>query len=430
MRNLVSLSIVFAATVLAQPSAVAPPGEMTLQQAVEEAVAHNLDLAAARLGISVAEARRVTAALRPNPVLSLSAEHLDLLGTGFNAVNNAGPAEYAIRTDFVYERGQKRERRMALAEAEVGLAELQLRDVARQTMFNVQNAFIAAQQAKENLELARSNLKSLQAIVTVNRERVRTGDLARVELERSEVAALQYEAAVRQSELQLQQARNNLQLLLGRVAPTPAFDISGTLRRETIKSSFDDLQAQALRMRPDLLSARQTQARSQADLRLQIAQGKVDWTWGVEARRQQGLAGTGNMLGLYISAPLPVWNKNQGEILRAQREITQNGARATALDASIRTEILNAWQQYTSNQNLLAEIEKGMLPRAREVRQTTEYSYRRGEASLVEFLDAQRAFNDTMQTYNDARASLARSLYLIESVTAASVSGSPQGGSN
>ena len=71
-----------------------------------------------------------------------------------------------------------------------------------------------------------------------------------------------------------------------------------------------------------------------------------------------------------------------------------------------------------------------MLPRAREVRQTTEYSYRRGEASLVEFLDAQRAFNDTMQTYNDARASLARSLYLIESVTAASVSGSPQGGSN
>jgi outer membrane protein, heavy metal efflux system len=60
-----------------------------------------------------------------------------------------------------------------------------------------------------------------------------------------------------------------------------------------------------------------------------------------------------------------------------------------------------------------------MIGRAKEVRDTTEYSYRRGEASLVEFLDAQRAFNDVMQSYNDARASFAKSLYLIDSVTAA-----------
>jgi cobalt-zinc-cadmium efflux system outer membrane protein len=407
-----------------------PAAEMTLQDAVQEALSHNLDLAAARLGISVAESRRITAALRPNPVLSLSADHLDLLGTGFSAANNGGPPEYAIRTDFVYERGQKREYRMALAESEVGLADLQLRDVARQTMFNVQNAYVNVQQAKQNLELARSNLKSLEAIVSVNRERVRTGDLARVELDRSEVAALQYEAAIRQSELQLQQAKNNLQLLLGRSAPAANLDITGSLRRETLKGTLDDLQTQALRMRPDLLSARQTQARSQADLRLQTAQGKIDLTYGVEARRQDGVSGRGNMLGFFVSAPLPVWNRNQGEILRAQREITQNAAKVTALDASIRTEILNAWQQYSSNHALLGEIEKAMLPRAREVRDTTEYSYRRGEASLVEFLDAQRAFNDTMQTYNDARASLARSLYLIESVTAAGVAPNPQGGSN
>ncbi|HBY61418.1 MAG TPA: TolC family protein, partial [Solibacterales bacterium] len=61
---------------------------------------------------------------------------------------------------------------------------------------------------------------------------------------------------------------------------------------------------------------------------------------------------------------------------------------------------------------------------ARSVRDTTEYSYKRGEASLVEYLDAQRAFNDAMQTFNDARASYARSLYWIDTVSGATVSGS------
>ena len=64
-------------------------------------------------------------------------------------------------------------------------------------------------------------------------------------------------------------------------------------------------------------------------------------------------------------------------------------------------------------------MEKDLLTRAREVRSTMEYSYRRGEATLVEFLDAQRAFNDTVQSYNAARADYARSLYVIDAVMAA-----------
>lgn len=167
----------------------------------------------------------------------------------------------------------------------------------------------------------------------------------------------------------------------------------------------------------------------QADLRLQLAQCKVDLTYGVEARRQQSVSGSGNLPGVFVCAPLPVFNRDQGEILRAEREDTQNTPRATALDPSIRTEMLNVWQQYSDSKALMDELEKGMLPRAREGWQTTAYPYRRGEASLVEFLDAQRAFNDSMQTYNEARASLARSLYQIESVTATNTVPT-QGGSN
>ena len=87
--------------------------------------------------------------------------------------------------------------------------------------------------------------------------------------------------------------------------------------------------------RPDLLEVRQTQARNQADLRLQIAQGRIDYSAGMEYRRQQGVNGTGNSLGFFVSAPLPVFNRNQGEILRAQREIGQAAAQIHAQEARV-----------------------------------------------------------------------------------------------
>ena len=85
------------------------------------------------------------------------------------------------------------------------------------------------------------------------------------------------------------------------------------------------------------------------------------------------------------------------------------------------TEARNAWVQYSTSRDMLESIEHGLLEPAKDVRDTMEYSYRRGEASLVEFLDAQRAFNDARQSYNDARADYARSLYTIDSISGGGV---------
>ena len=80
-----------------------------------------------------------------------------------------------------------------------------------------------------------------------------------------------------------------------------------------------------------------------------------------------------------------------------------------------------AYDQYLTSQKLVERIGTDMLSEARDVRGITEYSYRCGEASFLEFLDAQRAYNDTVQSYNDARADYARSLFLLESVSAKGV---------
>ena len=321
------------------------------------------------------------------------------------------------------ERGHKREERIAFAKEQKSLAELGVREAIRQVIFGVQTAFVDIQQAKNNLSLAQENLRSLEGVVVINEARLRSGDLSQLELDRSRVASLQYRASVQQAQLQLDQAKTRLQLLMGRKLRSPGFDVVGDLRRESIPDTEVDIAKRALVGRPDYLAGQQSQIRSQADLKLQLANGKVDYSVGTEFTRQSAWGVSGNSVGLYFSMPLAVFNKNQGEIARARREIDLAGAQKNALEASIVTEVEQAYRQYSVSRQLLTIVETDMLSKAKSVRDITEYSYRRGEASLIEFLDAQRAFNDATQTFNDARASFARSLYLIDTVSGATVNG-------
>jgi cobalt-zinc-cadmium efflux system outer membrane protein len=395
------------------------PDKVTLSQAVQEALEHNLNLLAERYNLSIADARIVTAKLRPNPVVSAAVDYIDFMNE-FSPYNAAGPTEYNIRTDFLLERGKKREYRIEVAQDARQVAQLQLLNTTRGLVLDVQNAFVDVLQAKDNLALARENLAAFQGIVQVNTNRVRAGDLAKVELTRTQVAQLQFQSAVRQAESKLRIAINRLQLLMGRPVPSPTFDVDGALRRDTQPIVLDQITTQALELRPDLQALRRDQARSLAEIRSQVAQGKVDFTVGTEFHRQF-YNGNGNSLGVFFSAPAPIFNRNQGEIERARREQQQIDARIHAAQAGIQDEVRNAWVQYNTSRELLTSIERDLLDQARDVRDTMEYSYRRGEASLVEFLDAQRAFNDARQSYNDARADYARSLYTIDSISGKAV---------
>jgi cobalt-zinc-cadmium efflux system outer membrane protein len=294
---------------VAAQSQQTPP--VTISQAVREAVEKNLSLLAERYNLSVADARIISARLRPNPVLSLYGDLLDLAGTGFNEQNMAGPPEYGIRTDFIWERGQKRRYRIEVAEHEKAVARWLLLNATRSLALDVQNAFVEVLLTKETLALAEQNLESFHKIVEVSKERVRVGDLAQVELVRTQLAELQFNNAVIQAQSRLRIAKQRLQLLMGRATPSELFDVAGDMRREPLPFTFDELWRQALARRPDYQAMLRDQARSVAELRSQIAQGKVDYTIGTEFRRQQGIAGTGNSLGFYFSAPLPLFNRNQ-----------------------------------------------------------------------------------------------------------------------
>ncbi len=407
--------LLFAAT-----SLQAAPVPLSLDQVLEEALAQNLRLLAERFSLSIGEARIVQARLRPNPVLSVGGNYLDVLGSGFYSGGTAaGPTEVNARVDYLIERGKKRNERIAVAEASRAVSQLELLNSTRTLILDVQSAFIEVLQAQENLALAQTSLESFNKIVAVNQTRVDAGDLAKVELIRSQVATLQFRNQVRQAELRLRVAKNRLQALIGRTVFTQEFSIAGQMRRDPLLIKPDVIVETALRSRPDLDALRRDQARSQAEIRLQLSQGKVDYSVGAGYNRQLnvGAGRRGDSVGLFVSVPLALSNRNQGEIERARQEQAQILARIRSLEQEISAEVANALEQYATAKTLLESIEIDMLEQSKRVREVIDFSYRRGEATFVELLDAQRTFNDTIQGLNEARAEYAKSLFLIDSIT-------------
>ena len=390
---------------------------LTLDQAVAEAVQKNLGLMAERANLALADARIITARLRPNPVLSVSGDHLDILGTGYNEINGAGPPEYSVRMDYLLERGGKRRLRTEAAQLARSTSELEFQDAVRTVALDIAGIYVDAQLAQEGLRLARENLSYFQEIVRVNETRLKAGEIAEVELLRSRLATLNQRNLVRQAESRWRAALTRLQTAIGRPTLSRSLQLSADLRRDSTYLARDQALQTALQRRPDLLALRQDYARAGAEVRSQEAQAKVDPAIGTEYRRQQGVNGTGNSMGFFLAVPLPVFNRNQGEIERARQEQRQLDLRARHLEIVIAGEIDVAHEQVQAAETLLRNFEGEMLDQAQEVRRVTEFSYRRGHVTLLELLDAQRAYNETFQGYIEARAEYARSLYLLDSVS-------------
>lgn len=384
----------------------------TVDRAVREAVAHNLDLAALKYEIALAEARLLTARTKPNPAFSASADHLDWLGTGFDDVNTAGPPEYAVRVDFPMLQG-KRGKRSDVARRARDIAALNYENAVRALCYDVRSACVDVQAAEAARDLHHDSAEFMQRVVKAAEGRA---GVKPVDLARARVAFL----AVRNAELDTADraviAEERLLTLMGRPAGSVKLDLSDELKRVAKVPTKEAVLKEAMQERPDLQSARLELERLRADVELQEAGVKPNFSVGTEVRRQQGLAGQGSGAGFFFSIPLTVADRNQGEISRARAELEQQRLKVKALENSIVLEAAKAFKLLELAQRGVEIIEGSMLDAAKEVRETMEREYAAGQASLVELLDAVRSHDDTMQSYNDARSDLTRVEHRIEAI--------------
>ncbi|HEU4687647.1 MAG TPA: TolC family protein, partial [Vicinamibacterales bacterium] len=162
--------------------------------------------------------------------------------------------------------------------------------------------------------------------------------------------------------------------------------------------------------RPDLLAAREELLRAETETRLQRALRSPNVTLGGGYKRDFGT----NAVVFGVTVPLPLWNKNQGGIARAAAEQRVVASNLASVELDVRLDIQQAQNSVDVNRARADYIERQVLASARESRDVVSESYRLGALDLIDFLDAQRAFRDTLRTYNRALFDYRVSLFELD----------------
>lgn len=369
--------------VCAPALAQAPPAPLTMQQAVQMALQKNPSLISAQQNVSATQAEEITAGLRQNPSFTLSGADVSL-----PAANPASPYSYSANVTRLFERGQKRRWRLDMARDTTAVTLSQYKDSQRQTILQVKDAFTNMLAAKAALKVADDNLDSYRKTVDLTRVRLNAGDISKTDFERIDLQQAEFESDYDNAKLNLTEASDQLQLLLGIQKPMDAFDITGTLALPDLQATLPQLEKDALTSRPDYLAAVQSVQLADAGIKMADANGTVDPTLGGEYER----SGTYNSAGFQVSIPLRIFDRNQGEKQRARYAAQSSQFAAVAARNQVINDVDQAWAAYQTAIAQASRYHGHYLGEATSVRDNLEYSYRHGGATLLDYLDALRDY--------------------------------------
>ncbi|MGB0034964.1 MAG: TolC family protein [Candidatus Acidiferrales bacterium] len=384
------------------PAQTQGPVKVTLDDAIQMALQHNHNLQAARTVIQQNEASETTANLRPNPVLTADAQFMPIFQPNrFSADYINTTAQFDIGLSYLFERGKKRQHRLQAAKDTTAVTRSQVADNERTLAFNVASEFVSVQLAESTLGLAQEDLRSFQNTVDISESRYRAGDISEGDLLKIKLQLLQFQSDVSQAQLARAQALVNLRQLLGFESVPADFDVAGGFDYVRVTLKLEDLQAKALQNRPDFRAAQQGVAAAQSQYELQKAIGKVDVTGTANYDHVSDTSAA----SFFGSLQIPIFNRNQGEIARTHYAITQAQELERASSDQVMTDVQAAYEGVKDNDLVVTLYRSGYLDQAKQSRDISEYSYKRGAASLLDYLDAERSYRAIELAYRQSLAS-------------------------
>jgi outer membrane protein, heavy metal efflux system len=374
----------------------------TWQEVRDKFQESNPTLRAAQIGIEESRAEQITAYLRPNPELTGTLDQLNPFWTQPPPSGGPGiysPLAFALPSasiTYLHERQHKRELRRQSAEQGTAITTSQYADQERNLLFNLRTAFVQTLQQKSILDLTRESLVFYDRLLDVSNERLKAGDIARVDFERLELQRVQFETDVQTALVNLRTAKIQLLMLLNERAPVEQFDVTGPFEFSTSVRPLQEFRDLALANRPDLRAAMQSVTKAETDHKLAVANGSTDPTFGADFARNPPIP---VYFGVNVSIPLRIFDRNQGEKLRTEQDITRNERLRDAATAQVFNDVDSAYATLESNLTLLRPYKEIYLREATEVRDTVSFAYTRGGASLLDFLQAQQDYRSTQLNY-------------------------------
>src|SRR6202050_2742613 len=355
----------------------------------------NPTLLADKLNIDESKAQEITAFLRPNPTLTLSADGTQIAPSHGVWEPFAGTFE-SSQISYLLERRHKRDLRLQSQQKATLIAESTHADLERTLLFNLRSAFVSTMQAKAVLQLARDDLDYYDHVLKISRDRFQAGDIAQIDLDRLELQRVQYESDVQTAEVNLRTEKIQMLMLLNDRTPIEQFDVVGVFDFNDQIDALDAYRQIALDSRPDLKAAIQSVDKAQTDYKLAEANGSTDPTISFDVGRNAPLDAYS---GVDVTIPLRIFDRNQGEKLRTKIDITRNERLRDAAEALVFSDVDSAYATLNSPLILLRPYKKKYLAQAVRVRDTILFSYQHGGASLLDFLNAESDYRSVELNY-------------------------------
>jgi cobalt-zinc-cadmium efflux system outer membrane protein len=401
------VTLLFAAgslTALAQnpPSPPAPGTQTgyTWDQVKSKFEAANPTLKADAINVDEMKAQEITAYLRPNPQFTLSTDGTQI--APYHGVwKPTTGTEVTPNVSYLHERDHKRELRLETAKEGTQIATSQHQDLERNLVFNLRSVFVQTMQAKAVLTLTREELDYYDHLIDISRERFKAGDLAQIDLDRIELQRVQYESDLQAAEVNLRTSKIQLLQLLNDRTPVDQFDVQGPFDFSDQLQPLDTFRQIALDNRPDLKAALESVQQANTNHKLAIANGSTDPTLAAWYTYNPSFNNPFDhqTLGLSVSIPLRIFDRNQGEKQRTQLDIGRNQQLTDATRAQVFSDVDAAYTLVNSNQILLRPYKEKYQAQAIRVRETVTFAYQHGGASLMDFLNAQNDYRTVQLAY-------------------------------
>lgn len=354
---------------------------ITMQQAVDLARVKNPALLSAQQNLLSVKAQEIQAGVRANPYLGFTGSNITLPAQGAS-----NPYAYSLQVSRLFERGEKRRWRLDSARSTTAQTDAQYHAQEQQTVLAVRQAFTNFVIAKAAKKLADDNLSDFKHELDIARERLKAGDLAKLDFERLDLQLAQFESDESNAITNTQQAGTQLQVLLGYDKPRNDFDVVGDVMPPVVSGTMVDLEQKALVARPDYHAAHLGVAVADANVKLSYANGTTDPTLEGEYDR----SGTYNSAGFNFNIPLRLFDRNQGN-----KETSKYSAQASRFtEVAVRNQVVadvdEAWIGYASARTLSDRYNGHYLDEAKDVLDISRFSYEHGGLALIDYLDALR----------------------------------------
>lgn len=393
------------------------PVGLTLEQAILICLEADPKIRAGLETINQAKADLLTSSLPPNPGLLLDSIFIPL-GSPFTEKRPGGPTQIDAGANYPIDGFLFGKRAAAISSARLGVdvSAADFADLVRQRVAGTIAAFYDVLEAQAFFNLAREDLDNLKRVETITAERVALGGVGTIELDRIRLAVFDSQREIRNRETALAATTAQLRAFLGFTDAAPMFAVQGSLDVPTPAAPLpvEDALALAEQNRPNIISLRRQLTKAEADILVEQRKAFPDVTLAMAWTRQfqPGVPDASSLTSI-VNFSIPLFDRNQGNIAKAQSVQRQASLNLRAQLVDLRSEIEQAVQAYRAAYVTVTADDPEQLKVAENVRDKIKMAYELGGRPLIEVLDAQRAYRDTYRLYITGRSGYWHTLHRL-----------------